>query len=504
MAIYSCNLSSVGRTTHAAGTAGCHLAYVGREGADAHLEAHCIPLDPTAARAWMDREEVHDRANARLIDKVRVAIPRELNRDQRADLVRNFVRGITRDRVPWLFGIHQDGKDEHNPHAHIVLRDRDIETGRRVLLLSSSAKDREKLGLEPKAVEWIRERWEHHANAALERAGVEARIDRRTLEAQGIDREPMLHLGPRAQHIERFVERPSSKKRVNALGREVDYPAIDAGKTRRERNAEIIDLNLERRTRSPDLETRVWAQFERGQRQLDDRLERALAEQARRRTKDERALNAEFRSKVREIALAKKTAYLDGIKLQRTELAPRRVEMRSRHRDERDAMHRTQTSFWSRLCRAIDITGSTRRRHQAARRDLVAAHKDERADLARVSSAAKSALRDRVTECFAPAHGHVIDQRKLALSSMRAVRLQADAMDDMKRQLREAHRERDRLRTMDLLMSIRPDPRHDNRKPLEARLQKARDAARAFRQERSTAEGRSSPSREHDGPARGR
>lgn len=455
MAIYSCNLSSVGRTTHAAGTAGCHLAYIGREGAEPHIEAHGMPLDPSEARTWMDRQEVAARANARLVDKVRIAIPRELSDEQRLALVRDFVRGLTSDRVPWYFAIHQRGDDAHNPHAHIVLHDREIGTGARVLHLSDSARDRAKLGMEPKAVEWIRERWEHFANDALTRAGHDLRVDRRTLEAQGIDRAPTIHLGPRAQHIESFVERPRSKKRTTPLGREIDYPRIDGGKTRAERNAEIIDLNLERNARSPNLETRTWAMFEKGQRDHDRRLEKTLAEQARTRTKEERALKAGFRTQLRALASAKHAAYLEGVTKQRAHLAPRVASMRDRQGRERIALHRDQTSFWSKLTRAVDITGGTRRRHQATRRALVAEHREERDVLAREMRAAWAALKDAVNDRFHPQRDALVLQRRDALRALREMHLRAEAMADGKRQRREADRERYRVKTAEGLRVMR-------------------------------------------------
>ena len=69
MAIYSLNLKSIGRTTHAAGTAGAHLLYIAREGASPELVAAHMPLDPNDARAWMNQAETGDRKNARVIDK---------------------------------------------------------------------------------------------------------------------------------------------------------------------------------------------------------------------------------------------------------------------------------------------------------------------------------------------------------------------------------------------------------------------------------------------------
>ena len=48
-----------------------------------------------------------------------------------------------------------------------------------------------------------RELWAERANHALRLAGHEARIDHRTLEAQGIDRVPTTHMGPSVAALER-------------------------------------------------------------------------------------------------------------------------------------------------------------------------------------------------------------------------------------------------------------------------------------------------------------
>jgi hypothetical protein len=50
--------------------------------------------------------------------------------------------------------------------------------------------------------EGIRERWAKVQNLALEHAGVEARVDHRSLAAQGIHREPEVHRGPAVSGIE--------------------------------------------------------------------------------------------------------------------------------------------------------------------------------------------------------------------------------------------------------------------------------------------------------------
>lgn len=55
-------------------------------------------------------------------------------------------------------------------------------------------------------------------NAALERAGMDERIDRRTLEAQGIERVPTKHIGPQARQIE--AREPQGSWKIAALTEE--------------------------------------------------------------------------------------------------------------------------------------------------------------------------------------------------------------------------------------------------------------------------------------------
>lgn len=455
MAIYSCNMSSVGRSTHAPGVAGASCRYVLRASACSLAEANGMPASAAEAQAWMNREEAASRANARVADRIMVAIPRELSREQRANLVRDFVSTMTDDRVPWLFAIHQDGSDAHNPHAHIIVRDAEIGTGKRILRFSDSARDRAKLGLEPKPVEFVRRLWEERANAALDRAGFDVRIDRRTLAAQGIDREPQIHIGPEAARIERFVERPKSEKRITGNGREIDYPSIDKGRTRLDRNEEIIDGNLARQSNAPHLETRVWAQFERGQRQLDRRLEQALIAQARQRTAEERRLKADFRTELKALRDQHQGRYRAAVSSQRADLAPRVRALRTRQGDERLALRSEQSGFWARVFRAVDITGGTRRRHQAARRGLVQTQKAERGALAAETRAQWAALKNALADRFAGEKVELLQQRRHALAALREMHRRAERMADDKRQLRATHRERDRLFTADRIVEMK-------------------------------------------------
>jgi hypothetical protein len=451
LAIYSCNLRSIGKTTHAAGTAGAHLLYIGRPDAAPVLQAGHMPESASEAATWMDRQERADRANARLLDKVRIALPRELSKAERAELVRAFAEDLTGGRVPWFAAIHQEGTDADNPHCHLVVRDRDVTTGRRALFLSDSAREREAKGLTPKAVDWVRDRWEQVCNAALERAGHEARIDRRSLEAQGIDRAPTIHIGPRAAHIEAAVERPHSRDLPeNAWWRKAyrdkkPYVTIDQGRTRLERQAEIIDLNLERAARSADRETATWARFEKEQRRLDRQLAERLRVEAQARTKEVRALHQEFGSCLRDLRAQERGESRQAAKTLRETQSPALASLRARQAAERQQLKDRHSSLWQKILLKVDFTGRTGKKQDAARRALARDHKDERGTLASKCRAERLLLQSEVKRRFAELKRQVAGERRAELQALAGRQAAAKARADQLRQTREADREHARI-----------------------------------------------------------
>lgn len=253
IAIYSLNHKSIGKATQdKAFTAAAHIRYITRDAACREVLGNRMPLDPKKARQWIQKEEREDRKNARICDKVMIALPRELSQDQRTELVRDFGERITQGRAPWVAAIHDKGKDRQNPHCHMVLRDRDTKTGKRCLHMSAGKAERAFLkekGIDAMTTERMRVLWERASNEHLERAGSKERIDCRTLEAQGLKREPTIHEGVQARQMTARGETPQSKvvafsnnPTARSKQRSVDYAAIDGGKTRQEHNAEIINL----------------------------------------------------------------------------------------------------------------------------------------------------------------------------------------------------------------------------------------------------------------------
>lgn len=273
MAIYSLRMTAVGKTTQKQPfTAAAHLKYITRREAVTHVMSGRMPDVRRQAMAWLKREEREDRKNARVIDKMVLALPKELSAAQQHALVKAFAEDLTQGKASWFAAFHTKGKDAGNPHCHLILRDRDVETKKRVMFLSAGMKEaaerRDKGKAAPTTLATVRVLWERHANAALARAGREERIDRRSLKEQGIGRRAQVHEGPNIRAMHRRGFRPASRDRVvrnaplrrrgRSLARVVRYAEIDRGKTRVEFNAALRETRTGTGDRVPN--RRVAAQ----------------------------------------------------------------------------------------------------------------------------------------------------------------------------------------------------------------------------------------------------
>ncbi len=159
---------------------------------------------------WNAAEMAEKRKDSRVAREYEVALPHELKAEQRVELVQAFAAELAnRYGVAVDFAIHKPHRngDERNHHAHIMTTTREITAtglGRKTDI-ELGDRDRAKKGLASGAdeIEFMRERWKVLANEHLLAQGIEARIDHRSLAAQGIDREPTSHLGPAVSGMER-------------------------------------------------------------------------------------------------------------------------------------------------------------------------------------------------------------------------------------------------------------------------------------------------------------
>jgi len=153
------------------------------------------------ARLWNTAESVEKRSNSRVAREFQVALPAELSAAQRLTLARNFAREIAdRYGVAVDLALH-DPKPSGDPrhfHAHLLTTTREVTRdglGAKVGLDMQSVQ-RFRMGLSDHGAEYtaVRERWASLTNAAFREANIEARVDHRTLAAQGIDRQPVVHV----------------------------------------------------------------------------------------------------------------------------------------------------------------------------------------------------------------------------------------------------------------------------------------------------------------------
>src|ERR1700722_3762408 len=161
---------------------------------------------------WNSAESAETRRNARVAREYLVALPVELSPPQRVALVREFSQELS-DRYGFAvdFAVHAPrdfpGSDPRNYHAHLLATTREVTAeglGPKTTLEMNDG-NRRKLGLDPVINELlhVRERWATVTNEALQEAHSAARVDHRTLEAQGIDREPRPRIPQAAFEMER-------------------------------------------------------------------------------------------------------------------------------------------------------------------------------------------------------------------------------------------------------------------------------------------------------------
>jgi len=201
-------------------------------------------------RDYWDAADLYERVNGRLYVSGDFALPRVLDAEDQVELAHAFARELTDDeRLPYTLAVHAgknaDGYD-HNPHAHIMISERQNDgiSRSREQWFRRANREHPDRGGAPKSrtfhgrewVEQARERWEKLTNAALERNGRHERVDHRSYERQGVDVEPGRHIGPAGAHMvargldqdrfEQAVARADDRDAVRAVDRQIE--AVEA------------------------------------------------------------------------------------------------------------------------------------------------------------------------------------------------------------------------------------------------------------------------------------
>lgn len=199
------------------GKASPHAQYIAREGKYAKDSNSLEKLEHTGhgnMPAWADHNpnyfwqsaDEHERKNGSTYREHVIALPRELDSDQRHELIKDWIAQEIGDKYAYQYAIHNppamDGKEQ--PHAHIMFSERTrdgIERDPDQYFKRYNGKNPERggakkanTGMKPadRKMDLLaqRDRWEQTCNDHLKRAGRYERISMKSLKEQGIEREP--------------------------------------------------------------------------------------------------------------------------------------------------------------------------------------------------------------------------------------------------------------------------------------------------------------------------
>ncbi|ENV71031.1 MobQ family relaxase [Acinetobacter towneri] len=230
MAIYHCTTKTVNRSSGR--TAVASMAYRAGEKLEdkrtglthdftrkdgvAHTEiVSNLNIEIDRSQLWNLAEQSENRKDARTAREWVIALPDELDADQRKDLAKAFATALV-DRYGVIadLAIHKPSKggNDKNHHAHIMLTTRKAEldadnkltlTTKTDIELSNAKRKSLGMGTTQDEIKQIRETWANLANRALERAGIQEKIDHRSYADQNNGLQATIHEGTKVTQLRR-------------------------------------------------------------------------------------------------------------------------------------------------------------------------------------------------------------------------------------------------------------------------------------------------------------
>lgn len=167
------------------------------------------------SKVWNLAEKSENRKDARTAREWVIALPDELDEEQRKELAREFAQSLVdRYGVVADLAIHAPSKggDDKNHHAHILLTTRkaELDTENKLVLtqkseieLSNTKRKSLGMGTSQEEIKQIRATWANLANHALEYAGYRERIDHRSYADQGNQLQATIHEGSKVTQMRR-------------------------------------------------------------------------------------------------------------------------------------------------------------------------------------------------------------------------------------------------------------------------------------------------------------
>lgn len=230
MAIYHCSTKTVNRSSGRSSVAaaayragdeikdqrtGLNHDFTRKEGVAYSEIISNLDIEIKRAELWNLAEEKENRKDARTAREWVIALPDELNPEQRTQLAKDFAQSLVdRYNVVADLAIHEPSKggSDKNHHAHILLttRQAQLDQDHQLTLTTKTAIElsntkRKALGMttSQEEIKEIRAAWADLANKALEQAGYRDRIDHRSYVDQGKELQPTIHEGSKVTQLRR-------------------------------------------------------------------------------------------------------------------------------------------------------------------------------------------------------------------------------------------------------------------------------------------------------------
>ena len=205
-----------------------------------------LDIEIDRGELWNLAEKTENRKDARTAREWVIALPDELDPDQRKDLAKDFAMSLV-DRYGVIadLAIHEPSKggNDKNHHAHIMLTTRkaELDPNNKLILttktdieLSNTKRKSLDMGTTQEEIKAIRTKWADLANYALEQAGHNEKIDHRSYADQGNGLQATIHEGTKVTQLRRYgIETEISRfndnvKQQNSQQLEQDKPKIES------------------------------------------------------------------------------------------------------------------------------------------------------------------------------------------------------------------------------------------------------------------------------------
>lgn len=165
----------------------------------------------TPSQLWNKAEQAENRKDARVAREWVIALPHELNLEQRKELAKELGQDITdRYQVATQISIHEPSKhgDDRNYHVHILSTTRKIDNNLNLTVKADIELSNKKclsLGIKTtdEQIKSVREIISTKINQHLEKAQINERVTHLSYKTQGLDRVPTKHMGKSATQLER-------------------------------------------------------------------------------------------------------------------------------------------------------------------------------------------------------------------------------------------------------------------------------------------------------------